>query len=818
MNIYRFRAVFALVLLSLLSAPAWSQARPAASAGRERLSLDRGWRFNLGDIPMPVITGHEASYQNAKAGRAWGAAAPDYDDSAWRPVDLPHDWALETPFDKTNNLSQGFHARGIGWYRRSFRLNPADRGRHLELQFDGVATHCTVWVNGVLAARNFCGYTSFYVDMTPFARYGDGLNTISVRVDAEAQEGWWYEGAGLYRHVWLVKRSPVHIATDGVWANPVRDAQGRWSVPVEVTLGSSAAARERVTVAAQVRDPDGRTVASAQAATAIDPLGQSVTRMALPVPSPRLWSCDTPTLYTVQTTVRRGAAALDAVTTHVGFRTIRFDPNKGFLLNDRPLKLKGTCNHQDNAGVGVAVPDSLWEYRLRRLKEMGSNAYRCAHNPPAAEFLDAADRVGLLVMDENRNFNTTDEYVRQVQWMVRRDRSHPSVILWSVFNEEPFQGSEQGYEMVRRLSAVVKRLDTTRPVTAAQSGGNMNRVNASQAADVAGFNYQQGSYDAFHAANPAKPLTSSEDTSAVMTRGEYATDKKARFVIDSYDDQHQPWGADHRAAWRAVATRPFVAGTFVWTGFDYRGEPQPLGWPSTGSSFGCMDQCGFPKSAFFIHQAEWVMDHPVLQLIPHWNWAGREGQPVKVMAISNADEVELRLNGGAVGPRRPIDPIDVSATWDVPYAPGRLEAVGYKGGKEVSRCVVETTGEPTALRLVPDRDALANDGWDAMPVTVEAVDAQGRVVPTAHPLAVFTTSGGGRILGVANGDPICHEPDKADRRTLYNGLAQVIVQSTPGAAGPMTLTASADGLQTATLKIEMKAVAPRPTDETAGRP
>ncbi len=792
----------------LLTAPnAVGSDVPPPPSQRERLSLDAGWRFNPRDIPFPVISGHNESYNNAKAGTARGAAALDYDDSLWKPVDLPHDWSLGTPVDEHNNLSQGFHARGIGWYRRSFRLETADRGRHIELQFDGVATHCTVWINGLIAARNWCGYTSFHVDMTSFARYGEDLNTVAVRVDADAQEGWWYEGAGIYRHVWLAKRSPVHIATDGVFANPVRGTDGKWSVPVEVTLASSAVGPEKVSVVGELFDPGGKSVASSQTDASVDPFSTSIATMKLPVESPQLWSCETPTLYTVRTTVRLDALAIDAVTTRVGFRTIRFDADKGFFLNDRPVKLMGTCNHQDHAGIGVAVPDSLWEYRLRRLKEMGSNAYRCAHNAPAAEFLDAADRVGMLVMDENRNFNTTDEYVRQLQWMVRRDRNHPSVILWSVFNEEPFQGTEQGYEMVRQMSALVKQLDVTRPVTAAQSGAMMNKINASLAADVAGFNYGHGDYDHYHAAHPEKPMTSSEDTSAVMTRGEYITDKKTRFVVDSYDDQHQPWGASHRAAWRAIDTRPFVAGTFIWTGFDYRGEPQPLAWPATGSSFGIMDQCGFPKAAFYIHQAQWVKDRPVLQLIPHWNWPGREGKPVKVMAICNADAVELTLNGKVIG-RQPVDPIDVTATWDVPYTPGKLEAVGYKSGKEVSRCHVETTGEVAALRLIPDRETLANDGRDAMPVTVQAVDAQGRVVPTAHPLAIFKTAGSGSIIGVANGDPICHESDQADRRSLYNGLAQAILQSTPDGSEPITLTAAADGLKPATVTIKLTQVPP----------
>jgi beta-galactosidase len=339
-----------------------ADAQTALMPLRENLLLDPSWRFHLGDIPFPVITGHDASYNNAKAGTAGGAAALEYDDSHWRVVDLPHDWAIETPIDQQNNLSQGFHARGIGWYRRYFRLGDADRGRHLELQFDGVATHCTVWVNGLVAARNWCGYTSFTIDITPFARYGEHLNTIAVRVDADAQEGWWYEGAGIYRHVWLIKKSPVHIATDGVFANPVRGQDGKWSVPVEVTLGSSAVGPEKVSIVSELIDPAGKILTFPRAEVSIDPFAIAVARASVPVESPQLWSCDTPTLYTVRTMLEQDGKPVDSVTTHVGFRTIRFDAEKGFSLNDQPVKLMGTCNHQDNAGIGVAVPDSIWGY------------------------------------------------------------------------------------------------------------------------------------------------------------------------------------------------------------------------------------------------------------------------------------------------------------------------------------------------------------------------------------------------------------------------------------------------------------------------
>ncbi|MBI5684789.1 MAG: glycoside hydrolase family 2 protein [Verrucomicrobia bacterium] len=776
-------------------------------AGRERLSLDRGWRFHLGDVPFPVIQGHGDTYHNAKAGKAWGAAAPEFDDAEWRQLNLPHDWVIEQPFDQNANLSQGYRLRGVGWYRRQFRLDPADRGRHLELQFDGVATHCTVWFNGTVVHRNWCGYTSFYIDITPFAQFGDHANTVVVRVDANPMEGWWYEGAGIYRHTWLVKRSPVHIITDGVFANPVRDAKGRWSLPVEATLDNSGRDAASVEVAVTLTDPDGRIVAQGCTKASVKPLGQNVAKLTLPVESPRLWSVDEPTLYRVHTVVTREGAPVDEVTTTCGFRTLRFDADKGFFLNDKPLKLKGVCNHQDHAGVGAAMPDSLWEFRLRKMKEMGANAHRCSHNPPAAEFLDACDRLGVLVMDENRNFNCAPEYMRQLEWMLRRDRNHPSVILWSVFNEEPMQGTEVGYEMVRRMAAVVKRFDTTRPVTAAMNGGFFSPVNVSQAVDVAGFNYQIKDYDKFHAANPKLPLTSSEDTSAFQSRGEFVTDK-TRNLMNCYDTEAAPWGATHRNAWRAIAERPFLAGGFIWTGFDYHGEPTPFTWPSVSSVFGCADLCGFPKPAFYLHQAQWIENRPVLHLIPHWNWPGREGQPVKVMALSNADTVALSLNGKLLG-EKPVDKYEM-VEWEVPYAAGRLEAVAKKNAAVVARAAVETAGAPVALQLLPDRPSLAGDGEDAQPVTVRALDAEGRAVPTANLPVEFTLTGPGGVIGLGNGDANCHEPEKGNRRSLYNGLAQVIVQTKHGASGALVLCAKAADLKPAEVEIKITAAPARP--------
>ncbi len=773
----------------------------------EKLSLDNGWRFHLGDVSFPVVKGHGASYNNAKAGKAGGAAAPDYDDTDWRLLNLPHDWAIEGSFDSNANLSQGYRQRGIGWYRRSFKISPEDRGKNLELQFDGIATHCTVWLNGIVVHRNWSGYTSFYIDMTAFAKYGEELNTIAVRVDAVDQEGWWYEGAGIYRHTWLVKRLPVHIITDGVFAQPVKNARDSWEIPVEATLENTGKLGAEATVSSTLIDNKGNKISNNQKYAAVSALGQTMVHLSLTVNNPKLWTLDDPTLYHIQTIVKQNDLPSDTVITTCGFRTIRFTADSGFYLNDKHIKLFGVCNHQDHAGVGVAVPNSLWDFRVKKLKEMGANAYRCAHNPPSTEFLDACDRNGILVMDENRNFNSSPEYLGQLNWMIRRDRNHPSIILWSIFNEEPMQGTEIGYEMVRRMSVEVKKLDTTRPVTAAANGGLFEPINVSQAVDVVGFNYQIENYDRFHKEHPTMLLTSSEDASAIMIRGNYTTDAD-KHTLDAYDTQKPDWGATHREAWKAIAERPFLAGCFVWTGFDYHGEPTPYDWPTAASNFGIMDLCGFPKTAFYIHQAQWVKDKPVLQLVPHWNWVGSEGKPIKVMAMSNAEKVKLILNGKLIG-EQTVDKYEMN-TWEVPYKPGKLEAIGYVDGKVVSHFMVETTGQPASLRLIPNRTTLSGDGWDATPVTVEALDSKGRPVQTANIPITFEMKGPGEIIGLGNGDPNSHEPEKGSKRSLFNGLAQVILQSRPASNGRLILTATSPGLKPATVTIDVQPIAAIP--------
>jgi beta-galactosidase len=783
---------------------------PPSRSGRETLSLDRDWRFHLGDIPMPPLLDHEASYSNAKAGNASGAAATDFDDTGWSQATLPHDFVLNQPYDPASNPDQGYRPRGVGWYRRLFTLPESDRGRHLELQFGGASTYATVWLNGTVVHRSFDGFAGFTIDLTPFALYGEDINTVAVRVDATASDGWWYEGGGLYRHAWLVKRAALHIITDGIHADPVRAADGSWCVPVTVTLANSGRTAVGGVLDLALLDVGGRTVATATAAAHVEPLGNEEVHATIPLSiSPALWSPDTPSLYTLRAALRIGGEMVDAVDTTIGFRTIRFDANAGFFLNDRPLKIQGVCAHQDHAGVGIAVPDSLWDFRLRQIKAMGANALRCAHNPPAAELLDAADRLGVLVMDETRDFNASEDYLPHLAWMVRRDRNHPSVILWSLCNEESLQSSQIGVEMVRRMKAVVRALDPSRPVTAAMNGGQFATVNIGQELDVVGFNYGAANYDRYHAENPTTPMLSSEDGSAYMTRGEFVTDR-TRHILSSYDEEHARFGASYRHAWEVIAQRRFVAGGFLWTGFDYRGEPTPFRWPSVSSSFGAMDLCGFPKAGFHIRRALWIKDRPVLEIAPHWTWPGREGEPIKVMLITNAERVVLSLNGREIADL-PVDPFAMASAM-VPYQPGRLAAIAYRDGKPVAHAAVETTGVPVQLRLTPDRALIDGDGYDAMPVTVELLDAAGRAIPTADTALSFAVENG-TIIGMGNGNPNSHEPDQPGIdgacRRLFNGRAQVIVAAN-GVAGVLVLAARADGIRAARMRLPVRRVPPRP--------
>jgi len=747
-----------LTLLLLFAAGVYTPAA-TAFAPRERLLMDAGWKFHLGN--------EWGIAQNlAKAGTGYGPASTSFSDASWRQVDLPHDWAIEMPFDPKADTAHGYRAVGggfiennIGWYRRVFSLPQADAGRRLWLELDGVYRDCTVFVNGWFVGHHESGYNGVRYDITDVAEFGKD-NVVAVRVDAAQAEGWFYEGAGIYRHVWLVKTGPVAIAPDGVFVySRFKDniPTGPATIQLQTLVTNSLSSAADATVAWEVVSPNGQTVAKAQSSASVGGAGEKEISQTTTVVTPELWSPESPRLYKLVTTVTSGGQIVDRKETEFGIRTFAFDAEKGFILNGQPYLIKGTCNHQDHAGVGAALPDRLQYFRIAKLKEMGSNAYRSAHNAPTPELLEACDRLGMLVMDENRLVGSDELHLRWLKELVLRDRNHASVAIWSLGNEEfTVQGIPSGARAAATMQALVKNLDSTRPVTCNAAVGN-DFTGINTVIEVRGWSYHIGkdSMDAYHAAHPSQPNVGSEQGSSVGTRGIYTADA-ARGYVTAYDDNGQDWSNTAEQWMTFFSTRPWTSGGFVWTGFDYRGEPTPYRWPCINSHFGIFDTCGFPKDNFWYYQSWWTAQ-PVLHLLPHWNWTGREGQEIDVRALSNCDEVELFLNGQSLG-RKMLAPY-AQLKWKVPFAAGTLSAKGFKAGKLVAETKVETTGAAAAVQLTPDRTVINADGEDLSIVTVAIADAQGRNVPTAGNGVRFELEGAGRIIGVGNGDPSCHEPD-----------------------------------------------------------
>ncbi len=757
--------------------------------GRSTVRLAQGWLFHAGDIDAPIPNTHLGAYMANKAGYARGAARPGFDDSDWQQVSIPHDWSVGGPLSPDHHMNAGFRPRGIGWYRRHMRLDPSLRGKALSLHFGGVSSHCTVFVNGHTLHRNFCGYTSFDIDITDVARFGDDLTTIAVRVDATPMEGWWYEGAGIYRHVWLDVRSPVHMPRNGLFCRAVKTEAG-WEALVDVAVRNCGAAPAEASVSVDILDTSGTVVSTSTADVGAAPLSAGRAALRCDVTSPALWSIEAPVLYAARARLSVAGEVVDEATVRFGFRTIRFDAQRGFHLNDLPTRLKGVCLHQDHAGVGVAVPDSLWRFRLRQIKTMGANAVRCAHHPPAEEFLEACDELGVLVMNENRNFGSSPEHLRQLEAMVVRDRNHPSVILWSLCNEEPIQTTEVSTRIAHTAARAVRELDPTRPVTAAISGGLLNDNSMAEAVDVMSINYLLHQHDAFHEKHPGLPVIWAETGCTFGTRGVYET---GGFHFDARDTAHAPWGATARATLAHLRERPWIAGQFVWSGIDYRGEPSPHGWPCVTSHWGLLDLCGFEKDAAHLHRAAWD-DRPMVHLLPHWTWPGREGGTIEVWAYSNADEIELLINGRSLGRR---EPSMLTATWSVAWEPGVIEAIAYRNGREAARDRVETAGQAVALRAEvhpsSGADPASADGQWAVAVTVTAVDSAGRLVPTADHAVSVSVKGPARVIGVGNGDPASGEADIGACRKLFGGMMQAIIQCTDQ-PGSVTVTAGAVGL------------------------
>ena len=740
-----------------------SPASGADGSPRTRARINQDWRFALGHASdRDADFGHGKSYFSylAKTGYGDGPAHPAFDDRGWREVDLPHDWAVEVGFDPSASFSHGFKKVGpgfpensVGWYRKRFHIPESDLGRRITVEFDGIYRDAAVFINGFYLGREASGYTSPNYDLTEYLNFG-GENVLVVRVDASMEEGWYYEGAGIYRHVHLLKTDPLHVARYGTWVTTIGHGSEA-AVTIRTTIENERRERCAFHLEQVILDPEGTAVAQTESIKlGLDAGSKLEHEQALLVGNPEVWAPETPNLYVLVTRVvdAHGYVA-DEYSTPFGIRGIRFDPNEGFFLNGRPVKLQGTNNHQDHAGIGTALPDSLQDYRIRRLKEMGSNAYRASHHPASPALLDACDRLGMLVIDENRLMGINDYHLGQLEHMILRDRNHPSVILWSIGNEEwKIEGNIKGARITRVMQDFVKRLDPTRPVTAAVSGG---WGGISAAIDVFGVNYiRHGDVDRQHREFPAQIIIGTEETTTQATRGIY---------IENAALAHQPprddgtTGGNAESGWKFYNDRDYTAGIFYWTGFDYRGEPTPYIWPAVLSQFGILDNCGFPKDSFHYLRAWWTAD-PVLHVFPYWNWRGREGQPIEVRAHSNCQEVELFLNGNSLG--RKAMPPNGHLAWQVPYQPGELVANGYVMGELTVERVVRTTGPATAFQLMADLTKIAPDGDDVAVVTLKVVDPAGDTVPTADHLASFTVTGPGRILGVGNGNPSSLEPDR----------------------------------------------------------
>ncbi|MEN2401198.1 beta-galactosidase GalA [Flavobacterium sp. MC2016-06] len=729
---------------------------------RELILIDKDWRFSLGHLyDSKKDFGFAEGYFSylTKTGFGDGPAAPGFDDRAWRKLDLPHDWAVEQSFSESASFSHGFKTAGknfpeksIGWYRKKITIPESDLGRIISLKFDGVFRNSKVFFNGHFLGTEESGYNGFEYDVTAYVNYG-GENTIVVRADASMEEGWFYEGAGIYRHVYLQKTNPIHVVQNGTYiTSEVKNAAAE--VTIETTIENKGKYKGPIEIVQTIEDPKGVDWTKLSEPIAAPDFYKTTKHSTkITVDKPLLWDIDAPYLYELITEIKVGDKIVDRYKTSFGIRTIVFDAEKGIILNGKPVKLKGTNNHQDHAGVGTAIPDGLQYYRIKKLKEMGSNAYRCSHNPPTPELLEACDKLGMLVIDETRLMGINDYHLNDLKRMIERDRNHPSIFCWSVGNEEwNIEGGIAGERITNIMQGFAKSIDNTRPVTVGISSGFKSGI--SSVVEIMGYNYMgNGDIDAHRNQFKQQPGMGTEEGSTFATRGIYFTDD-AKHYQSAYDKKPRPSFFSIEEGWKFYASRPYLAGMFIWTGFDYRGEPTPYGWPSVASYFGMMDVCGFPKDNVF-YLKSWWGTKPVLHLLPHWNWSGMEGKEIDVWAYSNCDEVELFLNKKSLGKKK-MELLG-HLEWKVKYMPGTLEAVGYKNGKKVLSEVQKTTENPDAVKLSIDKENLSNAAITV--VTVEVTDKKGLHVPTADNEISFTVKGG-KILGVGNGNPTSLEKDQ----------------------------------------------------------
>ncbi len=768
-----------------------------------KINFDEGWKFHFGHAGDPSKDfnyGIPAIF--SKSGKTdQTALGINFDDKAWRTLDLPHDWAVELPFVNTPNFdvqSHGYKPVGglypetsIGWYRKHFTVAKADSGSRFSIQFDGIFRNANIWVNGFFLGNNQSGYVGATYDITDYIQF-DKDNVITVRVDATQYEGWFYEGAGIYRHVWLNKFNNLHFEQNGVFVySDVKDKSAQ--INIEASIQNEQLSGANFTIYSYLTDRNGKRLAQTKPqAVELASNAQTTVKQQIHLLHPRLWSLKDPYLYKVVSIIKSGDQVIDSVKQRIGIRTIRLDPKEGFFLNGEYVKLQGVNNHQDHAGVGSALPDYLQYYRVALLKEMGVNAYRTSHHAPTPELLAACDSLGMLVMDEQRLLNSSPEYMSQLERLIKRDRNHPSVFLWSIGNEEGWiQTNSTGKRIAQTLLAKQRALDPTRTSTYAADVPNVFE-GVNEVIPVRGFNYRQFAVADYHRDHPNQPIIGTEMGSTVTTRGIYQLDSLKAYLPDQ--DITAPWWASRAEEWwQLAAPNKFWLGGFIWTGFDYRGEPTPFKWPNINSHFGVMDMCGFPKNIYYYYQSWWT-DKDVLHISPHWNWPGKEGQAMDVWVNSNADDVELFLNGKSLGKKQM--PRNGHLQWSVLYEPGKLAAIAYKKGKKLT-AQVETTGPAAEVVITPYKTTMLADGKDAAVINVSVVDKEGREVPNANQLIKFILTGDAKIIGVGNGDPSSHEPDKcvdgAWQRSLFNGKCQVIIQSGK-TAGNIKFEAIADGL------------------------
>ena len=861
--------------LTLLAGLAFSIAGSATASAasdrtRERVSFNDNWRFQADDpdgvgklfdqkgvnawlLPQRLPfkkTDTQAEKRDGTLGGALSYVQPSFDDRAWRSLNLPHDWGVEGDFKQEYEGETGKLAWwGIGWYRKQFTLSESDKTRRVYLDLDGAMSNALVWINGQLAGGWAYGYASFRVDLTPYINLS-GANTVAIRLDNPPRSSRWYPGGGIYRNVWLVKTSPVQVGQYGVQLTTPDISSAHATVELATTVRNNLATDTTVTVRTEIYALDakgqrqGSVLAKDTSAPVIIPAGANGLAPAkLTVAAPKLWSPASPNRYVAVTTVLQNGTRVDDYETPFGIRSIKFDPDQGFLLNGQILKIQGVCNHHDLGALGSAINTRALERQIQLLQEMGCNAIRTSHNPPAPELLELCDRMGMLLMveafdcwasgkkpnDYSRNWYMWHE--ADLRAMVRRDRNHPSVIIWSTGNEI----SEQwGRDFSQKLTDIIHEEDATRPVSAGCNYPEAGFNGFQNSVDVFGYNYKAWNYGKFHEKNPTIPVYGSETASTISSRGEYFFPLKAGgqsdFQVSSYDLNYPGWATTPDTEFAGQDKNPFVAGEFVWTGFDYLGEPTPYNQDSTNllnvsdpkekerlkaeleslgkikvparsSYFGILDLAGFKKDRFFIYQARWRPELPMAHILPHWNWPDRVGQVTPVHVYTSGDEAELFLNGVSLG-RKKKGPYEYRLRWDdVKYAPGELKVVAYKAGKPWAENSVKTTGPATKLTLAADRAFITADGRDLSYVTVSVADAAGLMVPRSKNALVFTVSGPGEIVATDNGDPTDHTAFKSLQRKAFNGLALAIVRLKPGAKGPVTVRVTSEGLAPAEIVL-----------------